>query len=598
VTRRSHNQFRNKRKQVADNGQAGNVVPVAGEGGHAENDHVTIDSNAFDINTHASGNVDNVALADVHHADDDTVEHMADNQAAKSGHAPEDIERAASVVSPALPASRRTSRSVYNDHNSQPKERGPTATSSLFARLTSVPATAEEFTLTPSRAFTKSAAEPADVKATSLTGPSIKEPDMTLRESVPPLHVVPPVKASSTNQPASSAISQSASSAGDMRDKPFSFSGVSEPPSPAMSSAPSGSYGALPPGALLKAARERVGMSVGDIATRLRMSVRQVEAIDTDHYEALPKGPFLRGFMRNYAKVVGVDVNEILALLDRTELGASTAQKPAMIDLPNQNIRLTAGNPTKPGSKLRIAVTVAVLLALAAAVGYWWTFVKPNLATGGRPVPVAVQLSDASTSTNNATQTMGAVPLAASAQGASSSAQSGSVATPPAGAGPPNVGELPDSTAAAAAAATTAAATAAATTPVATIEPAPLQTSSVTPAGLRASTEVTPAAMTSTAAQTTPAVAVTDVEKAAAVPKGSSRLSFAFTGRSWVEVVDGRGKTVLSKRFEAGESDEAIGRPPFSIVVGNAEVTRMTYNGKDFDLAPHTRVSVARVTIK
>ncbi len=590
MTRRSHHQFRNKRKQVADNGQTGNVVPVAGEGGHAENDQVTIDSNTFDINTQASGNANTAALAEVLHADDDTVEHMADNQAAKSGRAPEDIERTASVVSPASPASRRTSRSVYNDHNSQPKERA-TATSSLFARLTSVAATAEEFTLTPSRAFTKSAAEPADVKATSLTGPSIKEPDMTLRESVPPLHVVPPVKASSTNQAA-----QSASSAADMRDKPFNFSGVSEPPSPTTSSAPSGSYGALPPGALLKAARERAGMSVGDIATRLRMSVRQVEAIDTDHYEALPKGPFLRGFMRNYAKVVGVDVNEILALLDRTELGASTAQKPAMIDLPNQNIRLTAGNPTKPGSKLRIAVTVAVLLALAAAVGYWWTFVKPNLATGGRPVPVAVQLSDASTSTNNATLTTAAMPSAASAsQGASSSAQSGSVATPPAGAGPP-VNGVPDSTAVAAAAATTAAATAAATMPVATIEPAPLQTSSVTPAGLRASTEL--AASAGTTAQAAPAVVAADAEKAAALLKGSSRLSFAFTGRSWVEVVDGRGKTVLSKRFEAGESDEAVGRPPFSIVVGNAEVTRMSYNGKDFDLAPHTRVSVARVTIK
>jgi cytoskeleton protein RodZ len=85
---------------------------------------------------------------------------------------------------------------------------------------------------------------------------------------------------------------------------------------------------------------------------------------------------------------------------------------------------------------------------------------------------------------------------------------------------------------------------------------------------------------------------------AVARPPGSSVLSFVCQGESWIEVVDGRGKALISRRFNAGESGEAIGRAPFSIVVGNAPQVKMTYNGNEFDLKPHTRIAVARVTVK
>jgi len=85
---------------------------------------------------------------------------------------------------------------------------------------------------------------------------------------------------------------------------------------------------------------------------------------------------------------------------------------------------------------------------------------------------------------------------------------------------------------------------------------------------------------------------------AVARPPGSSVLSFICRGESWVEVVDGRGKALVSRRFSAGETGEVVGRAPFSIVVGNASQVKMTYNGSEFDLKPHTRVAVARVTLK
>jgi cytoskeleton protein RodZ len=476
----------------------------------------------------------------------------------------------------------------------------------------------EEFALTPTEAVT-SVAEPADMTAALATGPSIKEPDMTLRDKS--LHVVhsqnaprnPDGTLAPPNQSPASATS--AAPAGDMRDGVFNFTNNAGSPPPAQMPAPA--QGSAQPGAILKAARERQGLSVGDLATRLRMSVRQVEAIETDHYEALPKGPFLRGFMRNYAKVVGVDVNEILSLLDRTELGASTALRAATIAVPNQNIKVNGSVP-RTGSKLRLGVTAGVLLLLLAAVAYWWQYVRPNLATGGRPTPVAVQtalespsvittpvappsMGSATGSATNASTTPAPLP---STDPASASSK---LAVPPAGAGPPGTytGGTGSGSAPADASAQQATQLAMMSPPI--LDTVPPQVATATPGGLRSAT--TAATVTSLDARGQPIGAspgvspltpqsAADAAAAAPIPAGSSRVGFTFTGRSWVEVVDARGRTILSKRYEAGDADDVVGRPPLSIVVGNAQVTRMAYNGKPFDLELHTRVTVARVTVK
>ena len=83
-----------------------------------------------------------------------------------------------------------------------------------------------------------------------------------------------------------------------------------------------------------------------------------------------------------------------------------------------------------------------------------------------------------------------------------------------------------------------------------------------------------------------------------ALAAGTGLLGFTFEGKSWVEVVDASGKTVLDKTFKSGDAEEVTGRAPFAVVIGNAQATRMAYNGKEIDLTPHTRASVARVNVK
>jgi cytoskeleton protein RodZ len=73
-------------------------------------------------------------------------------------------------------------------------------------------------------------------------------------------------------------------------------------------------------GAILREAREARSLSVEEIAARVRFSVRQVEALERDDMEHLPQGTFLRGFIRSYARVLGLDEEKLLqATHTRTE---------------------------------------------------------------------------------------------------------------------------------------------------------------------------------------------------------------------------------------------------------------------------------------
>ena len=66
------------------------------------------------------------------------------------------------------------------------------------------------------------------------------------------------------------------------------------------------------PGAALLKERRRQGLSLGDISRQLKLSVRQVEALERDDYSAY-KGPvFIHGFIRNYAKLLGLDPEPLI----------------------------------------------------------------------------------------------------------------------------------------------------------------------------------------------------------------------------------------------------------------------------------------------
>ncbi len=344
------------------------------------------------------------------------------------------------------------------------------------------------------------------------------------------------------------------------------------------------------PGAMLRVARESAGLSIGDVATRLRMGVRQVDALERADYSALPTGTFLRGMVRNYAKLVHVDADAAIRVLEGTHTHAAVSLKDATIVVPSHNIKLSGGPSELANPKVRAAIVGLVTMLLAAAAWYWWQYVRPNLSSGGRPV-LSTPADDKSANKSVA-QPESTIPVSPPEIKSSSPATAELQTLQPAISPPPGSSSsitppvVPPPSAA-----------------TATVTPPPPTAVVTSPTATTTALAPAPAASTVVPFETTTSIAKESTNlkpdpNAVARPPGSSVLSFVCQGESWIEVVDGRGKALISRRFNAGESGEAIGRAPFSIVVGNAPQVKMTYNGNEFDLKPHTRIAVARVTLK
>ena len=71
-------------------------------------------------------------------------------------------------------------------------------------------------------------------------------------------------------------------------------------------------------GQVLRAAREARGLSQSEAAQLLKLGVRQIDAIEQAAWDALPGLTIVRGFVRNYAKLLGVDPQPLMLELDRS----------------------------------------------------------------------------------------------------------------------------------------------------------------------------------------------------------------------------------------------------------------------------------------
>jgi len=74
-------------------------------------------------------------------------------------------------------------------------------------------------------------------------------------------------------------------------------------------------------------------------------------------------------------------------------------------------------------------------------------------------------------------------------------------------------------------------------------------------------------------------------------------VRLVFGDESWVEIRDRNERVIFSKLNRPGTRQLVNGLPPFSIVVGNAHGVRLTYDERQVDLAPHTKIDVARLIL-
>ena len=85
---------------------------------------------------------------------------------------------------------------------------------------------------------------------------------------------------------------------------------------------------------------------------------------------------------------------------------------------------------------------------------------------------------------------------------------------------------------------------------------------------------------------------------ATAVVAGGTLLHIQATSDSWVEVVDGAGKSQVQRMLKSGDALDFSATPPYSVVVGRADAVAVTVRGQVFDVMPYARNSVARFQVK
>lgn len=88
-------------------------------------------------------------------------------------------------------------------------------------------------------------------------------------------------------------------------------------------------HGELSAGTILAAARERVGLSQQQAADELYMTLGKVRSLENDEFERLHSDTFIRGYLRAYANLLKIDVEQVLAAYERQTQQAGLHQQQA-----------------------------------------------------------------------------------------------------------------------------------------------------------------------------------------------------------------------------------------------------------------------------
>lgn len=120
---------------------------------------------------------------------------------------------------------------------------------------------------------------------------------------------------------------------------------------------------AVGPGRMLSDLRGERGLSVNDVAQRLKYGVRQIEALEAEEFEKLPGSMFVRGMVRSYAKLLDMNPQPVLSALDQ-----QYAPGEVSLDLRAKQIPFPQGG--KRGTSAYLLLSVLVLI-VAGAVYEW-----------------------------------------------------------------------------------------------------------------------------------------------------------------------------------------------------------------------------------
>lgn len=299
----------------------------------------------------------------------------------------------------------------------------------------------------------------------------------------------------------------------------------------------------------LQTGRIACNLSIEDVARQLRLSAKQIEALEKEDFGKLPTGTFLRGFIRNYANLVKLDPRPMLRALPspaatitaHTTLNSARPQKAASFTTSFTSNwgrgRQNYGNGRKQNGLLKV---IAVALFLLVIYGLYHSINWSQIPFVGSGSEKEAGASVETRATNGQSTIELQLPI-----------------SPANSSGAQNINNQS----------------------IQTIEAEAHQKQKHF-----SSVESLSAAISH------------------AKPVGSQlgSLHFVFASNAWVEVRDQNGAVLFKQENTAGTEQVVSGNRPLSLVISNAAQVDLTYNARVIDLVPYTNESegIARLTLE
>lgn len=278
-------------------------------------------------------------------------------------------------------------------------------------------------------------------------------------------------------------------------------------------------------GIQLRQARKAVGLAIDDVSSLLHISTEYVHAIEHDQYEELPAPIYVKGYIRNYAKLVQIDGDQLIRIYEEKS-GTVDAEKSKPEELVSLSPTIPKGvDPQWLGFVALILVLVVVFLTIS---------------TDNQETDIA--LDDVHTAVQN--QQAVQVESSDATEVVDESLNAGNSETQ--GKSSELLNEAGEQT----------------------------ELESANP-------------LSDTSIVSDPS-ALTEAEIDEPVT-GTDTLFMFFSGECWVSVKDAYDLEIYAALKKSGESLELSGVAPFRVLLGNATVVNLNFNGKNIALEPYTR---------
>jgi|TARA_B110001469_G_scaffold101512_1_gene99251 cytoskeleton protein RodZ len=326
--------------------------------------------------------------------------------------------------------------------------------------------------------------------------------------------------------------------------------------------------GQLPgfPGYLLRQAREEQGISQKEAARDLHLTSNVINALEEDNFESIRSFLFARGYIRSYARHLGLDGQALVAEFDAVYGVPDHSSKP-MLGINH------GGQQSKPGDTWVKFISIVFVIGLLVASVVWW-----QTQNGGSMLQRLNNVSLQSLSTETLSEDANQPSLEATQLSLS---ESEVLLTAPAE-------DVPSAVAPSVQISNPIV--------VAAVPEVLVVKEAVNEQVLVTATE--PEVEVTVAVDNTNQQDALVTEDTLALAADQALLSMVFAKDCWVEVKDGDGKMILSDLYSAGDSIEQVVTAPIEVLLGRSSgVTLMTFNDQVIDLKPHTRKDIARLTL-